>query len=452
MSDPYKLFDALAELVYISDIDTYDLLYMNEPTEKLVGSGWRSMKCYEALYGKAEPCDFCNNASLDSDAFVAWSHFNEKFKRLYLLKDKLVEWDGRLARFELAFDISEQRERSSALEVQLGLERLLVQCAMKLQNIDGFAGDMTSVLEMIGRYLEADRVYIFQISPDGSSFSNTHEWCAEGVVAQIDELQDMGMDFVEEWLPLFLNRETVIVKDVEDLRESAPNEYKMLAPQGISSMVDAPLLVGERLIGSIGVDNPAAVHLDHCKSFFTSLSYFLSIELERYRTKERFKMLSYTDSMTELSNRNRFIEDVGKLDGEGPRSGFGVAYVDLNGLKDINDHEGHAQGDRVLKLAGVILKEAFSDALVYRMGGDEFLAVALDKDEDAFAEQVDEARRELAEQACSMAMGVHYASEPCLVDDAVRWADSAMYADKRVYYESHPASARYRETSERSTR
>ena len=44
-----------------------------------------------------------------------------------------------------------------------------------------------------------------------------------------------------------------------------------------------------------------------------------------------------------------------------------------------------------------------------------------------------------------MAMGVHYARTPCLVDDAVRWADSAMYADKRVYYESHPASARYRE-------
>lgn len=445
MPDPYKIFDALAELVYISDIESHDLLYMNEPMRKLVGPEWRSMKCYEALHDKTEPCGFCNNDSLDADAFVAWNHFNEKFKRFYLLKDKLVDWEGRSARFEVAFDVSEQRERSSVLEVQLGLERLLVQCAMKLQSIDGFAGDMTLVLEMIGRYLEADRVYIFQVSPDGRLFRNTHEWCAEGVVPQIDGLQDVGMDFVGQWLPLLLGRRTVIVKDVEELRETAPAEYEMLSTRGIASVVDAPLLVGDKLIGSIGVDNPAAVHLDHCESFFTSLSYFLSIELERYRTKERFKTLSYTDSMTELSNRNRFIEDVGKLDGEGARSGFGVAYVDLNGLKDINDHEGHAQGDRVLKLAGDILKEAFSDALVYRMGGDEFLAVALDKGESEFAEQVAEARRKLADQACSMAMGVHYARTPCLVDDAVRWADSAMYADKRVYYESHPASARYRE-------
>ena len=43
-----------------------------------------------------------------------------------------------------------------------------------------------------------------------------------------------------------------------------------------------------------------------------------------------------------------------------------------------------------------------------------------------------------------MAMGLHYATEPCLVDEAVRRADRAMYEDKRAYYLSHPATARYR--------
>lgn len=56
MPDPHKIFDALAELVYISDIESHDLLYMNEPMRKLVGPEWRSMKCYEALHDKTEPC------------------------------------------------------------------------------------------------------------------------------------------------------------------------------------------------------------------------------------------------------------------------------------------------------------------------------------------------------------------------------------------------------------
>ena len=444
MTHPYEVFDALAELVYVSDVDTHEMLYLNEPARSLVGEDWQGRRCFDVLHGKAAPCDFCNNDLLSVDSFSSGSYYNEKFNRFFMLRDKLVDWEGRLARFEVAFDMTAEQEKRQALETRLNLETLLVRCSMMLQNIDGFAGDMTSVLEMIGVSLGADRVYIFQVSPDGTTFSNSHEWCAKGVEPQIEELQDMDMSWVSEWMPLFLRRETVIVKDVEDIRESSPNEYAMIAPQGITSMVDAPLLVEGQLIGSIGVDNPAAVHLDHCAEFFTSLSYFLSMELERYRTKERFRALSYTDTLTGLANRNRFIEDVEQLDGEGPRSGFGVVYVDMNGLKDINDRDGHARGDQALVAAGRVLRETFPDARVYRMGGDEFLAVAVEVSEDDFNAQVDVVRARLAEAGCPMAMGLYYAADPCLVDDAVRRADSAMYADKRAYYHSYPASARYR--------
>ncbi|MBX9034101.1 diguanylate cyclase domain-containing protein [Gordonibacter massiliensis (ex Traore et al. 2017)] len=444
MSDPYEIFDELAEIIYVSDPDTHEMLYVNESARRIVGD-WQGRTCYDVVLGRDAPCDFCNIDRLSTDSFLSWTHYNEKYGRHYLLKDKLIEWHGRSARLEMAFDMTAEEERRQALETRLGLETLLVRCAMKLQNIDGFAGDMTSVLKMIGEFLEADRVYLFQVSSDGTSFSNSHEWCAEGVTPQIDELQDMDMSWVTEWMPLFLKRETVIVKDLEDLRETSPSEYEMLAPQGITSLVDAPLLVEGELIGSIGVDNPAAVHLDHCAEFFTSLSYFLSMELERHRAKERFRELSYTDALTGLANRNRFIEDVERLDSDGPRRGFGVIYVDMNGLKDFNDLEGHAKGDQALVAAGRALEEALAGTRVYRMGGDEFLAVVLDASAEGFGALVDTVRERLAQTGCSMAMGLHYAAEPCLVDEAVRRADGAMYEDKRTYYRSHPASARYRE-------
>ena len=133
-----------------------------------------------------------------------------------------------------------------------------------------------------------------------------------------------------------------------------------------------------------------------------------------------------------------------ELDAAGPRNGFGVVYVDMNGLKDINDRDGHARGDRALIAAGSALADALPGAYVYRMGGDEFLAIVKDVSADGFDALVETVRARLADASCPMAMGLHYAAEPCLVDEAVRWADGAMYEDKRAYYSSHAASARYR--------
>lgn len=76
--------------------------------------------------------------------------------------------------------------------------------------------------------------------------------------------------------------------------------------------------------------------------------------------------------------------------------------------------------------------------------GDEFLTIAEDVSADGFDALVETVRARLSDASCPMAMGLHYAAEPCLVDEAVRWADGAMYKDKRAYYRANPASARYR--------
>ena len=109
MADPYEIFDALAECVYVSDLDTHEMLYLNGSAERLVGE-WRGRTCYDVVLGKEAPCEFCNNHELSADAFVTWTHYNEKFGRHYMLKDKVVDWEGRPARFEVAFDMTAERE------------------------------------------------------------------------------------------------------------------------------------------------------------------------------------------------------------------------------------------------------------------------------------------------------------------------------------------------------
>ncbi len=86
-----------------------------------------------------------------------------------------------------------------------------------------------------------------------------HEWCAPGVQSQIDALQDVNVEMVPSWTPVLLRREAVVVEDVDNLKDTAPSEYDLLKPQGIDSVINAPLLVESELVGTIGIDNPKAV-------------------------------------------------------------------------------------------------------------------------------------------------------------------------------------------------
>lgn len=442
MVDPYEIFDALSELVYVSDIETYDLLYVNEPMARMFDGPWQGRKCYKMLQGLDEPCSFCTNERLIHERFVAWVHYNKVFGRHYALKDKLVDWDGRQARFELAFDITEDVAQKAALESQLGLETLLVDCIMAFRKADGLEGDTREALDGIGRFFGADRVYIVEIGAD-RLLSSTREWSSEDIVSEIDKLQDISLDAVARWLPHFERRDCVIVDDLESIREVSPNEYGLLGARGIASFVAAPLVVNDCLFGYIGADNPSSERIGLSAPFFKTIALFLSMEIEQSQTREKLRRMSYEDSLTGAKNRNRYIEDLAKLDQGGARTGFGVMYIDLNGLKDVNDLRGHAVGDSSLVAAAEILTDTFTRADVYRLGGDEFLVVSLCADLQTFEKEVECASVRLASQACSASIGTHYAAEPCTIEDAVRIADERMYEDKRLYYRDAPEKSRH---------
>lgn len=443
MPNPFDIFDALSELVYVSDIETHDLLYVNESTSRMIEGSWRGRKCYDALQGSDAPCDFCNNDKLTADGFFSWSRYNAQFGKHYALKDKLIDWDGRPARFEVAFDVTDDVRQKAVLENQLGLETLLVDCIMGFRRSDGFEGDLMPAFERMGRFFKADRVYIIEVYENGR-MKNTTEWCAEGVESEIDELQDVPIECIERWLPHFERRDCVIIEDIEGLRSVSPAEYGILKPQGISCLVVAPIFDGDDLCGYIGVDNPEIERLDLSASFFKTVGMFLSMEVEQGKIREKLRRMSFEDSLTGVWNRNRFIEDIQQIDDEGPRDRFGVMYIDLNGLKDVNDREGHAVGDRSLVEAADILTQTFKRSSVYRLGGDEFLVLSLDKNKDTFERRVEEASRKLSARACPSAIGTHYAVEACTIDEAVKLADGRMYQDKRMFYSEAPELSRHR--------
>lgn len=81
---------------------------------------YRGCKCYQVLQGRDKPCEFCTNTKLDEQKFHIWERENTYLGRYFIIKDKLIPWQGKLARLELAINISAMRNeifgyRSSAI-------------------------------------------------------------------------------------------------------------------------------------------------------------------------------------------------------------------------------------------------------------------------------------------------------------------------------------------------
>ena len=111
------------------------------------------------------------------------------------------------------------------------------------------------ILEELGALYQADRAYIFEDDSAKGISTNTHEWCREGVVPQIDNLQALPLEDIAYVEEIIKEKEFIIHSLKDDLEESDP-VYQILEPQDIQSLIIVPLMIGGEISGYIGVDNP----------------------------------------------------------------------------------------------------------------------------------------------------------------------------------------------------
>ncbi len=209
MFDP--LLEGLPELIYVSDPATYELLYVNKAGRDAFGDDIAdgTRPCYEALQEFTAPCPFCTNPLLTEGSFYEWEYTNSMNSR-YLLRDRLIMWEGRHARLEIAFDMTERQEETTALAFMVDASTVIVQCIRVLENVPDMGDAFDEVLRELVEFFEADRAYIFEF--EGDSMSNTHEACASDVLPQKEFLQHLPVTMIKQWLEPFAAGEAVAIK------------------------------------------------------------------------------------------------------------------------------------------------------------------------------------------------------------------------------------------------
>ena len=93
------IIDHLSMVCYISDMETYEMLFLSDPGLRMFGlqseKDYLGRKCYEILQGRNSPCPYCTNAKLVRGEKYCWEHFNETLKRSASIEDSIIEIDGR---------------------------------------------------------------------------------------------------------------------------------------------------------------------------------------------------------------------------------------------------------------------------------------------------------------------------------------------------------------------
>lgn len=161
-----------------------------------------------------------------------------------------------------------------------------------------------------------------------------------------------------------------------------------------------------------------------------------------HKNREQMEYIAHHDGLTGLFNRRSFNEDLEKLNPELGKGDVVMVAMDLNGLKRANDELGHEAGDELIIGAADCMKKILNPyGNVYRVGGDEFMAILYNNvhDWDDILKRLKEAfgswsGKRVKSMAVAIGAANNYDSVYTNLNDMANSADQEMYKDKAEYY------------------
>ena len=356
MNNKWKVFDDVEEMVCISLFDTKEIVYLNK-----TALSYLELDNISKLDNKTYPLGFASlKKSLNKDNPISLvANTVEISNKLYLIE---IEDKCSINDHELDYPAS-----------------FLGKCLWKL-----FIGGMpnqsiNNLLEYLGVSLNCDRSYVFELKHP-YHVSNTYEWCKSGVTKQIDKLTDLSLDSIDWWIDAFKKGDSIIIDDVEKIKDNYPFTYAVLCPQDINSLIAVPIFDEYKaLIGLVGLDNPMYSDLLQIEQILKKISNFLTILIYNRNSLESIERECYRDSLTGCYNENALWKYC-KSDNKANSLGFLVVELpDYNTLKGII---GENSQDELIVMINNRIRN-FSSATIYRSDKNKFVAVFENQSEHA---------------------------------------------------------------------
>ena len=196
------------------------------------------------------------------------------------------------------------------METMKRYEQVINEELRSALNYDTPDDQINEFIGFFGKHIGSDRIYIFEDSEERHATDNTYEWCADGVIPEINELQNVDMDIIDWWYETFSKGESIIITDVEDLKEEHRISYDLLRAQNVKNVVVCSLYYKDEIRGFFGVDNPPISDYRALTTFLnmigTLLISFLKVR-NSFRNSNKLAKLSSYSSLSKIYESMYFI-------------------------------------------------------------------------------------------------------------------------------------------------
>jgi len=330
------VFDSLDMAVYVSDPETFEILYINQAVKRHFGEVVGE-KCHRTFHRLDAPCSFCTNDIILNrrpDRSHVWEFYNRLNRRWYRCIDKAIEWvDGKTVRYEMAVDITDLKLTEAALrESEERYRTILAEIEDGYYEVD-LKGRFVLVNDALCRALGYSASEM--IGMDYRKYTDAEN--AEKIFHVYNQVYSTGKPKKSlEW-------------------EIACKNGKTMA---VAASVSPILATGGDAVGFRGIVRDISI---------------------QKRVEKTLARQSFQDELTGLANRRRFDEELQREISRARRGGFSLSLLlaDIDCFKGFNDHYGHLAGDNCLKQVASALQRAVYRAgdLVARYGGEEFTTI-----------------------------------------------------------------------------
>ena len=167
---------------------------------------------------------------------------------------------------------------------------------------------------------------------------------------------------------------------------------------------------------------------------FKSMGLNFSMLYRNMQSYDSMREQGETDALLGIYNRNRYEADLPKY----PKmyhTSLACVYMDVNGLHELNNQQGHGAGDQALKRVAEELQRQYGFSFTYRIGGDEFVAFVVDEEEKNVRYKGEDIRRKLEENGIYVSVGIAWEKAISDMDTLVKSAEKQMYERKQQFYE-----------------
>lgn len=422
-----ETLDSLSDRVSLIDPETSEILFINKAMRKDLSlaedSDYAGKKCYEILECSDTPCSFCPNSTLSSSTFSIYRQKCKGSGQEYLVKSVLAPWKGRTVRFSIGNQENDGTSSQSLLDYEMWANDAITQGMAEKDPSQG----IQKTMEHLAFSMQADRFLLFEERPE-QTVRCTYEWCRKGRLPVKEEMQGMLCKNLEPLYRIFAQKKVAMIPDYEEFLKRNPDF--VLPIEGVRNIISGHLAISGTSLGFTMVLNASEENFRPAGYMLATLTDFFAVLLRNRNSLNEALQRSLHDPMTGALNRGGLAQYLRERTFVGT-----VALIsgDINGLKHMNDTQGHEAGDHLICSVSAILTRLTDADHVVRMGGDEFLVICEGMDDAGARNLIYQIKASCLAQGLSLALGYTiHTGRITDIDAVLRKADAAMYEDKAL--------------------